>query len=325
MIIIMKKIKNMPFLIPSLLTFILLVQFHLKAQNLPDRIVILDPLGDTTLNSDGFTLLPGTRLYGEFGYYTDGTEDQTHRWNAKMGGYAEFARWDSTWSIALVGTMEVIVDPLNDISFNPRAIFWEEGLTISTRTPWSSNDGLQFGYTHRCKHDIDNIEVFDREGGYEQRTLIYSGPFLRFLDRPTKIIEGPIDFYAGSGLRLDYFVHTLDNRWDSETAALQPNVEDLIGSLTASVRIEGRFKNEWLGFHGSGSYMLSLTSPDEETTLHGNTPFAEFGLDFYNPTGSAFTVFARGEWQRDASILMEPKSVSLVLLGVRASSFGGMW
>ena len=301
------------------------IQTLLQAQNLPDRIIILDPLGDTTLNSDRFTLLPGTRLYGEFGYYADGEGDQTHQWNAKMGGYAEFARWDSTWSIALAGTMEVIMDPLNDINFNPRAIFWEEGALISTRAPWNNHAGIQFGYTHRCKHDIDNIEVFKREGSYEQRTLIYSGPFFRVLHRPTKFFDGPIDLYAGSALRLDYFFHTLDNPWDDRETGSQPNIEDLIGSLTASARLDGRFGNGWLGLHGSASYMVTLASPDEGTTLHGKAPFAELGLDFYNPTGSAFTIFARGEWQRDAGILMEPTPASLILLGVRASSFGGMW
>ncbi|MCB0712872.1 MAG: hypothetical protein KDD67_11130 [Ignavibacteriae bacterium] len=299
--------------------------FTLRSQNLPDRIVTLDPLGDTTVQSDGFTLLPGARLYGEFARYGNGV-GATHRWNAKMGGYSEFARWDSSWSISIVGTMEVLVDSTNDIEFNPRAIFWEEGLMIATSAPWSSDESIQFGYTHRCKHDIDNVERITSTDKLPQRTLIYSGPFLRILHRPVKLIDGPLDIYAGASLRFDYFVHTLDTRWGVSDAEEELSLEDLVGETTATLRLEGRFSNGWLGLHGSGSYMLSLLSPENDRTyLEAKSPFAEFGLDFYNPRGAAFTIFTRGEWQRDAGILSTPTPASLLLFGIRASSFRGMW
>ncbi len=296
----------------------------LSGQNLPDRIVTFDPLGDTTVGTEGFIPLPGARLYGEFSRYGNGT-GATHRWNAKLGGYAEFLRWDSTWSVALAGTMEVIVDSTNDIEFNPRAIFWEEGVMISALAPWDRDESIQFGYMHRCKHDIDNIERFTGSGEIAQRTLIFSGPFLRLLKRPVKILDGPLDLYAGGSLRFDWFLHTLDTRWGRTDPEEEWNVEDLIGSLTGEVRFEGRFPNNRIALHASASCMLTLFSPGDRTVMEAEAPFAEFGLDFYNPRGAAFTIFARGEWQRDDGILTTPTQASLFLFGVRTSSFVGMW
>lgn len=319
--------SSRPFLprIPFLCLIILLPSLPLCGQNLPDRIVVLDPLGDTSVAGDGFVLLPGARLYGEFARYTNGSGTD-HRWNAKTGGYGEFARWDSTWSIAGTGTMEVIIDPNNDISFNPRAIFWEEGLIISARAPWGNNQAIQFGYIHRCKHDIDNIEILRVRGELEQRTLIYSGPFIRLLARPTKVLDGPLNLYLGSALRYDHFVHKLDERWNPEYAAAQPNVEDLKGTLNATVTVEGRFGNNRLGFHAGANWMLAFATPrGGKLGALGSLPFVEFGVDIYNPRGAAFTIFARGEYQRDGGIRTEPTAADLLLFGVRISSFEGMW
>ncbi|HVK38079.1 MAG TPA: hypothetical protein VNA88_06085, partial [Candidatus Kapabacteria bacterium] len=96
------------------------------AQVLPDRHVQLDPLADHALDTLGTTWLNGARLYAEFARNTPGDAD--HRWVARTGGVAELVRWDSSASLMIVGTMEVVIDPNNDITFNPRAIFWEEGL-----------------------------------------------------------------------------------------------------------------------------------------------------------------------------------------------------
>lgn len=320
-----KQIMRIPGSVPAFLLFVFLAASSLRGQNIPDRIVIIDPLGDTAAAGEGLALLPGTRLYGEFARYSSGSGTD-HRWNAKLGGYGEFVRWDASWSIAVAGTMEVIVDPNNDISFNPRAIFWEEGLIISARAPWSGNGAVQFGYMHRCKHDIDNAEKTTLGGEPEQRTLIYSGPFLRLLNRPAKILDGPVELRVGGALRFDYFVHTLDSRWNPRYAESQPNLEDLTAAINGTVRIEGRFGDGPFGLHAGGNWMLALASPrGEGMEGFGSLPFVELGLDIRNPGGGAFTIFARGERQRDGGIGTRPKPADLFLFGVRIGGAEGMW
>lgn len=289
--------------------------------------MVLDPLGDTTVGSEGFILLPATRLYGEFGRYSNGSGDD-HRWNAKTGGYLEFARWDSSWSIGLVGTMEVVMDPLNDISFNPRAIFWEEGLLASARL--TSGSALQFGYVHRCKHDIDNLEIYTARGELEQRTLIYSGLTTRYLARPRRLADvwGSWGLYGGFALRNDLFLHLFDGSQDTGV----PTLEHLLDAVTITGRLDLRSADGPVGFHLMGNGMVSffgeepgLSGRTKGITLLGSMPYLELGLDLFNTKGMLFTIFARGEWQRDGGIRDAVTSEHLFLLGLRSQTFGSMW
>ncbi len=295
----------------------------LSAQNLPDRILVLDPLGDTTVGTEGFILLPSAKLYGEFARYSNGSGSD-HRWNAKLGGYAEFARWDSSWSVGLVGTMEVIIDPQNDIAFNPRAIFWEEGIMASARLGQQS--ALQFGYIHRCKHDIDNLEIFAFRNEWEQRTQIFSGLMTRWLLRPRPLIEGAWSLYGGLALRNDFFLHLFDEDLDTI------NLNRLIDAFTVTGRLDLRHGDAPWGLHLNGSGMLTLYGEGEEfsdrfkgITPYIDAPFLELGADIFNPKGMSFTVFMRGEWQRDGGIRSEPTRTDLLLFGIRAANFGSMW
>lgn len=309
----------------SLLALLLFHALSSFAQNLPDRVVVLDPLGDTTVGRGGFIPLPGTRLYGEFARYSDGSGSD-HRWNAKMGGYLEFARWDSTWSIALMGTMEVIMDPQNDISFNPRAIFWEEGALASARL--GTHSALQFGYMHRCKHDIDNLDILDVRNERQKRTLIYSGIVTRWLNRPRPLIEGSWNLYGGFSVRNDLFVHLLDDSKEEYS----PNLSTLLDAVTLTGRLDLRRPEARWGMHLNGSLMVSLYGGEEgifdrfsDVRAFVEAPFLELGADVFNPNGMSFTLFGRGEWQRDGGIRAQPLSEKLFLIGVRAAGFGGMW
>lgn len=298
---------------------------ELAAQNLPDRIIQLDPLGDTTVADDRFVPLPSTRLYAEFARFTN-RSGENHRWDARTGGYLEFARFSGDWSIAVHGTMEVVMDPLNDIEFNPRAIFWEEGLLVSTLGPWPQSS-LQFGYTHRCKHDIDNYEVFATRGEQQQRTLIYSGPFVRLLHRPVDVARvGDLGrLTLGGAWRADYYVHRLDDRGYTPTPGDSLSIEDLEASSSLSARLGFAFNRSILGLHLAGALQSSLRSgerPDRGLDLLMS--WGEVGLDFRNPTGMTFSVYLRAEEQRDGAILVSPTPASLLSIGVRGSGIG-MW
>ena len=218
------------------------------------------------------------------------------------------------------------MDPLNDIEFNPRAIFWEEGLLIATDGPIDQSS-LQFGYTHRCKHDIDNFEVFATRGEREQRTLIFSGPFLRLLRRPVHLTRiGEIGTLTlGGALRADYYVHLLDDRIYSGTTSDSASLEDLIASSSLSARIGLDFDGTILGLHLAGAVQSSLRGgPEPSSGLDVLMSWAELALDLRNPTGMTFSIYARTEHQRDAAIRVTPAPAHLLSLGVRGAGIG-MW
>jgi hypothetical protein len=325
------RINPLPAMKIALNTALMLLALHTvcHAQNFPDRIINYDPLGDHTIDTAGFTWLGGARLHAEFGRYSNGS-GRSHRWNAKTGGSIEVARWDSTWSIALAGTTEITIDPNNDISFNPRAICWEEGILVSHRI--AADAALQFGGFQRCKHDIDNLEsAFD--GAPQERTLIFSGATLRLLLRPRPLIPGSDLLWGGIALRNELYVHILDDRISGEVDHGGRGLDGMVASQVAIGRLELRPWGPTLAAHLSGSVMASwfgerfgiLGNDAGKLTILGSTPHLEIGLDVVNPRGGSFTFFARGEWQRDAAILPKPGSVALALFGVRFGDFATMW
>lgn len=306
-----------------------LLGMQVRAQVLPDRMAIYDPLGDHAADTMGFQWLSGTRLLAEFSRYSNGSGPH-HRWNAKTGGYFEVARWDSAWSIAVIGTMEMVADPFSDITFNPRAIFWEEGVLASRRL--GERSALQFGYVHRCKHDIDNLEPYILAGRQEQSTFIYSGITTRLLLRPAPLLDGPLPIYGALAVRNDLFLHLFDERKPHEAESTGRNMNTLADAINITGRIDLRPDDAHWGAHLSGDFMLSMFGEEKGLggrwsgiTAHGSFPFMELGLDLFNPRGASFTIFARGEWQRDGRINPFATPAKLFAIGIRAGSYGGMW
>jgi hypothetical protein len=311
----------------AIVTLLLAAAAGAAGQNLPDRTVVLDPLGAHRSDTAPITWLGAARLIGEFSRYSNGSGPD-HRWSARTGGYAEIVRWDSTTSVAFTGMMEVIVDPFSSIGFNPRAIFWEEGILASRRL--GATTALQLGFSHRCKHDIDNLEAAVLHGVIEQRTLIYSSMMARLLARPRAVIDGPIALDAGAALRNDYFLYLTDDRLPAPQAGADPGITRLLNSTSLTARIALRPAAWGAMLHLEGSFMLSLFGASQDhrsrdVAALGSFPFLELGLDFFNREGAAATLFMRGEWQRDAAIIPDPHPARLFMMGIRLSGYGDMW
>lgn len=310
-----------------LILALLMTARGLSAQNFPDRIVVVDPLGDVARSDSGATWLPGTTLYAEFSRYSNGSGSD-HRWNARTGGSLEIVRLDNDWSLHAMGTMEVVVDPQNDITFNPRAIFWEEGLFAQRNL--SERTALQFGYMHRCKHDIDNLEVFTLRGEVEQRTLIFSGPSIRYMIRPRSIDSTTFEW--GMAIREDFFLHLLDDRMRSDARGVGRSIESAVSATTLDAR--GRWRpgggrvacgiNVGLMVAAYGSEP-GFSARFSDISLVWSVPYVEVGLDFFNPDGGSLVVFARAEYQRDAAITSIPQPKDLVMFGIRMGSWKSTW
>lgn len=299
----------------------------LYAQNFPDRIVLVDPLADSSRNGSGWTWLPGTILYAEFARYVN-SSGTDHRWNARTGGALEILRIDDAWSVHVMGTMEVVVDPQNDITFNPRAIFWEEGLFGERRL--TERTALQFGYMHRCKHDIDNLEVLVRRGALEQRTLIFSGPSIRYLIRPGPVDVAPLEW--GMAVRQDIFLHLLDDRMRSDARNVGRSMESAISATTLDLRGRWRPGGGRVACAVNAGVMMTayggepgFTERFSNVSLIWSVPYVEVGLDLFNPDGGSFVLFARAEFQQDAAIASIPQPKDLAMFGIRMGSWMSTW
>jgi hypothetical protein len=311
------------------LLLLLLTSAVAIAQNFPDRLVVYDPMANRSPDTTDFDWLVAERILIEFGRYSNGSGN-AHRWNAKLGGWIDLARWDSTWSIALVGTTEIVIDPNNSIGFNPRSIFWEEGLMVSRRL--GDHLVVQLGGMQRCKHDIDNLEFSYNTGRVEERTLIFSGASLRLLVQPHAFIPAFEALRGGLSLRNEYYFHLLDHRIPTEANIPGNHLDRLINTILLGGRVQLRPTGSRIGSHVSGSMMLNLYGGKihEEGRFNDLTttfavPYLELGLDLFNPSGSGLTLFVRGEWQRDAQIVPTPQPATLVLFGLRFADVETVW
>jgi len=121
---------------------------------------------------------------------------------------------DSTSTVQLTTSIEahqeLTANPLNDISFNPRAMRWEEFFWFHVGLPEVS---LRAGFVHRCKHDIDNLGGADEFNPTspllaEQRTIILTGPTVAATLAPIVGSAGTVRIAGG----LEYFLNSSDNR-----------------------------------------------------------------------------------------------------------------
>jgi hypothetical protein len=169
----------------SFILFILLVS-SASAQLFPSRSILFAPAfrdsGDSSRDTRYLT------QQGMWGNLSRGfrSEGERFAWDISFGGFFELVQWKHS-GISLVGDFEVLADTYNDISFNPRSIFWTEGFlysldittTSDTTFPGLSRE-LSFGYIHRCRHDIDNLD-YNTIGAHESRGLIYGSLMARYV------------------------------------------------------------------------------------------------------------------------------------------------
>ena len=222
------------------------------AQRFPLRFQSLNPLSlevqDTLANEASWLHSMGG--WGEFSGYTL-LRDEDHAWLQRLGGYVEIFRVGDEMSLAFLSNIEFIADPHNDIKFNPRAIFWDEGFLFTQRledTYW------QVGYFHRCKHDIDNYFL-----GTE-RSLIFGsvyGAYLLPWQAESQLEEGLFAF------RADVYTIRQDDRFPVSTRQLEPNLKRMLGSLGATAHFRKTLSSKYWGIYSTVWSMMNFYGEKE--------------------------------------------------------------
>ncbi len=278
----------------------LLLPSAAEAQRQATRSLIINPLLDelhhqATGEIRGFNTFGGWAGFGHFGY----SSDNHHLWYQDLGGYVELWRQGNSQSLLLTGQIQFIADPHNDINFNPRAIFWEEGLLYTARM---DPGYLQVGFLHRCKHDIDNL---DRG---EERSLIFSSFTVRY--------QQPLSVFRDNDLLLmgayDNYLITWDRRIPRDLEVRTPDWNDLQNEFT----LQGHWRGDPLGSGPSVDTRINIISLDSRLHInHG----ASAGWHVHR-SGGEFRVSVNYEYLHDSGIPAVPEGVHLVSIGIRANS-----
>ena len=222
------------------------------AQRFPLRFQSLNPLGIESQNvsPDETSWMHSTGGWGEFSAYRL-VRDNEHAWLQRLGGYVEILRVGDEMSLAFLSDIEFIADPHNDIRFNPRAIFWEEGFLFTQRlaeTYW------QAGYFHRCKHDIDNYVLAT------ERSLIFGslhGAYMLPWRAENQLAEGLFAF------RADVYTIRQDDRFPVSTRQLEPNLKRMLGTLGASAYFRKNLSSKYWGIYSTLWSMVNFYGEKE--------------------------------------------------------------
>jgi hypothetical protein len=276
----------------------------------PETIVNFDPLLEGK-NSGREGMLREMFFWGEFGQFV-AARDEDHRWLITVGGAAELYGTPS-WNVLFETYAHLNVDPDNNISFNPRALIWEEALFFGYKHGMNS---LYIGYAHRCKHDVDNFELYQVSGREESRALIFGSAVLRWVRK--KYLISAIQFRQSAEAHVYVFLQdqrfpvasrsNLPNIENMQTAfrfsmdASTPCSEDMSVALRADIRITTLGKDP---AHRFSSLHDVWVEPALEAAwiLHG--------------IAGDLQIFGRYVYQEDSFITPQAKSAELFALGIR--------
>lgn len=211
--------KILKYFIFSFLSFGILAA---NAQVNGSRNFIASPMDDTTSEA---TFLGHAEYGAELGRGY-GSTDNEQAWNIKFNGLLELYRYRKS-SISFIFSNELIANPYNDISFNPRGTIWCESITFFNK---QKHFTFEAGLDHRCKHEVDNSDQpneFLSTDGYvpTKRVIILSGIHAGVVSNnislsPRVYVRGfaKTELYASSSdtrVPNDNYSQTWSNAWGS--------------------------------------------------------------------------------------------------------------
>jgi hypothetical protein len=159
-------------------------------------------------------------------------------WGIDLGAAFELVRWYNQGSLLVVSDMELTAKTNNDIYFNPKGGFWEEGILFTNKTGDGSSD-IQYGYLHRCRHDVGNGDTTQFTGIPNERTLIYGS--LTFRDFFGNIALGESKPEPSPTLNCtqispwlsgDLYVFREDYRQPASTYAVVPDFSNILFTIS---------------------------------------------------------------------------------------------
>jgi|GEM_PF-6268908 len=187
------------------------------------RFGFYSPLDQIRSNENRFMHSMDFIGLGESGY---GSRDEALKYNLVFGGAGIFYRWDNSalW-FSVVGN--VIANPYNDIGFDPYGASWQEEIRYSHDFGYGI---WEIGFSHRCRHEIDNFDPGEMQDEPTKRVTLYAGPVFGFLSKKIDI-SNRIDFTWG--IDGQYIVVASDHR--SPENDLSPSLENLSFKLTPHI------------------------------------------------------------------------------------------
>lgn len=262
----------------------------------------------------GVEWMPKFSGWTEFGKFVS-IKDTNHEYHHQLGAIMEIARWGRN-SIAIGTQAEFLHNRNNSINFNPRAVFWEEGL-IYTRH--YKDHSWQLTYFHRCKHDLDNLEI-----GVERAT-INASLGTRWIIPKHDWLGGHITFIPMA----EAFTVTYDRRLREQYQQKGLSWYQLLGAVSGRFHWEKAINSDlWYFVKGHGKLAFFGNGAEDGADLDTYTRFNGYEDERFsgnlftgvqvNGKAGKFRIGVRYEYLDDPGISPIPRNSSLLSLTAQA-------
>lgn len=318
-----------------------LLSTPLHAQRFPERFVIINPLSAPfpTLSAERRTDTiastphqPDSTLWlANYGFFAGFSRaliaDNAHGWTSPLGAFVELFRSGSTTSVYAVGTFDHVADLNNNITFNPRAVWWEEGVVYSTKLDSLRLGGaplptyLHIGYFHRCKHDVDNLD------NGEGRVMIYGSLTGKYIAELHGATPHEHTVFAA---RADIYTVRTDYRYPREYDRFGRSYFDLVGSVGLNLHHRAPLPVKQLGWYANARILATAYGTDRDfigrfgTVRDVRTDWsASLGLSVEGV--SRVQIGLTYEYLADPETRPFPTPQHFLTLGFTFSSVQGLW
>ncbi len=279
---------------------------HSQGAVYPDRYFPHSTTGFLpNMNNGILTALAG---FGEFSRYSS-SKSGDYRYGSRAGISVSLLTLHSI-DLTFRTDVELAADRHSKIGYNPRSIFWDEAFALSYS---KGNLFIRGGYYHRCKHDIDNLELLSERGEHYSRVIIYDSAMAEAALHSLCPASG-IGLYAS--VRADGFtVYEDDRQYGSITSDV---IETNGGKLSVSSEITAG-----ADYKIASGFLIRLTGKYSLFFYKNGSVKSDFSVELsggYQGKGAVFSLFMRYEQLHDNFIAPSAPSDRLMLIGIRASS-----
>lgn len=289
-------------------TFLLLLTpLHGFSVWMPNRAVDFSPFEESS--GEGF--MTGFWGAAEFSHYIV-QNDEDHFWDAKfLASTSVFHKGNFIFDME--GGLELISSSNSTIAFQPRAIFLYEGFMANYRP--DNHQLLRFGFTHRCKHDVDNTLMTITQSVFYWRTLAYSSitasySYLNFGYSYNDRAQFSLDLTV----RNYFFVYEFDQIWDDSYGDVDFSISNLVNTLELSAEI-GFYETEKIKIYAIPYFYVDYYKKAGESAVM--TDFTvESGIEFKGRE-AGICLFGRYEKYFDTLIAPWRRSGQYVVAGIK--------
>ncbi len=157
-----------------------------------------------------------------------GSVDEEQKWNIKFNAVIGLYKWSNNMLLTTMFSNELVSNTFSDISFNPRGVMWNETISLFVLHKYFH---MEYGITHQCKHDIDNLSPPNNDAPPGNRVVVLTGLYSGIVSKKIEVLS---DVNVRSYFKLHYYLFSDDEKIPENT--VNKNWKDIAGAFYTGIK-----------------------------------------------------------------------------------------